>query len=143
MNTERLTSAERAIAQLVAQGCKNDEIARLRGTSPRTVANQLAALYQKLGVGSRMEMVRTLDAQLEDDNVIALTGDNLGRLSSSEKKTLETAARGVPMKVIAIDLGLAPHTIAARLQRCARKLGMGSRIAMLRVCGRIPLDLSA
>lgn len=143
-NDNGLTDAELAIAPLVAQGCTNEEIARVRGTAPRTVANQLAALYRKLGVTSRVEMVRALDAQLDEGDAVAPSANALRLLSRVEKETLETAARGVPMKVIAIDLGLAPHTIAARLQRCAHKLGMGSRITLLRACGRSGvLDQSA
>ena len=52
----------------------------------------------------------------------------------------ETAARWVPIKVIAIDLGLAPHTIAARSKRCADKLGMGSRLTQISACGRAAHD---
>lgn len=55
-----LTRAERAIAEDVAAGRSNAEIAQRRGRSVRTVANQLAALYRKLGVGSRSELVRAL-----------------------------------------------------------------------------------
>ena len=51
-----LSSAERHVARLVLQGRSNAAIARERGTSPRTVANQLAALYRKLGVHSRAEL---------------------------------------------------------------------------------------
>jgi DNA-binding CsgD family transcriptional regulator len=35
-------------------------IARARGTSPHTVANQIRSLFSKLGVGSRAEFVRAL-----------------------------------------------------------------------------------
>ncbi len=55
-----LTPAERDVATLVASGAKNAEIARRRGTSVRTVANQLASIYRKLGVSSRAELVRKL-----------------------------------------------------------------------------------
>ena len=53
---DELTSAERAVTKLVLSGKSNSEIARQRGTSPRTVANQLASLYRKLGVRSRREL---------------------------------------------------------------------------------------
>ena len=49
-----LTESERAVAKLAREGLSNAEIGRLRGTSPRTVANQLARIYRKLGVGSRL-----------------------------------------------------------------------------------------
>lgn len=51
-----LTAAEHAVAQLVLRGLSNSEIARRRHTSPRTVANQLAAIFRKLGVNSRAEL---------------------------------------------------------------------------------------
>lgn len=54
--TEGLTASERVIAELVLQGQSNAEIARTRGTSVRTIANQIAAIYRKLGVGSRREL---------------------------------------------------------------------------------------
>lgn len=49
-----LTPSERDVARLARAGSSNAEIARLRGTSPRTVANQLARIYRKLGCGSRL-----------------------------------------------------------------------------------------
>jgi DNA-binding CsgD family transcriptional regulator len=48
-----LTAAERDVALLAMRGLSNDRIARARGTSPRTVAVQLASVYEKLGIGSR------------------------------------------------------------------------------------------
>jgi DNA-binding CsgD family transcriptional regulator len=55
-----LTDAERALANLVAQGCSNRTIASKRGVSAQTVANQLAGMYRKLGVSSRSAMVANL-----------------------------------------------------------------------------------
>lgn len=55
-----LTEAERAVARDAISGLSNAAIARRRGSSPRTVANQLAAIYRKLGVTSRAELVVTL-----------------------------------------------------------------------------------
>lgn len=55
---EGLTSAEKEIVVHVLEGRSNAEIARARGTSARTVANQLAAVFRKLGVQSRSELAR-------------------------------------------------------------------------------------
>jgi DNA-binding CsgD family transcriptional regulator len=55
-----LTRAEREVAWLVVEGASNGEIARQRRTAERTVANQLQAIYTKLGVGSRRELVTRL-----------------------------------------------------------------------------------
>jgi DNA-binding NarL/FixJ family response regulator len=55
-----LTPAERAIAKLVLEGKTNEAIAKARRTSRNTVVNQLRAIYEKLGVRSRSELVRAL-----------------------------------------------------------------------------------
>ncbi len=57
---ERLGKAERAVAALVLRGLGNEAIARVRGTSVRTVANQLASLFRKLGVSSRVQLAARL-----------------------------------------------------------------------------------
>jgi DNA-binding NarL/FixJ family response regulator len=57
---DSLTRAQRELARAVMRGKSNPEIAAERGTSPRTVANQLQAVYDKLGVRSRLELVRAL-----------------------------------------------------------------------------------
>ena len=48
-----LSAAERAVVDLVARGQSNAQIARARGVSARTVANQIAAALRKTGAGSR------------------------------------------------------------------------------------------
>lgn len=51
-----LTRAERAVAALLIDGLTNGQIASRRGTSERTVVNQVAAIYKKAGVASRAEL---------------------------------------------------------------------------------------
>lgn len=51
-----LTSAEVTVAELAARGLSNIAIAALRDCAPRTVANQLAVVYQKLRVSGRREL---------------------------------------------------------------------------------------
>lgn len=57
---DTLTAAEREVVKLVAQGLSNEEIGAQRGRSARTIANQLAAVYRKLGVFSRTELLARL-----------------------------------------------------------------------------------
>lgn len=52
-----LTDAERAVLRALLRGLSNEQIASQRGTSPRTIANQVAALYRKLGVRSRTALM--------------------------------------------------------------------------------------
>lgn len=51
-----LSPGERAVVALVERGLSNAEIAASRGTSTHTVANQVARVFRKLGVGSRAEL---------------------------------------------------------------------------------------
>jgi len=56
----RLTDAERTVALFALDGCTNAQIADLRRCSPRTVANQVASAFRKLGVRCRLELIRSL-----------------------------------------------------------------------------------
>jgi len=51
-----LSAAERQISELLLDGASNSEIAEIRGSVYRTVANQIARIYEKLGVNSRAEL---------------------------------------------------------------------------------------
>lgn len=51
-----LSSTERTIVSLALRGLSNVAIGRARGTTARTIANQLGIIYRKLGVGSRREL---------------------------------------------------------------------------------------
>src|SRR6185295_2705568 len=57
-----LTAAEREVAALLLAGGSNAEIAQARRTSVHTVANQLAAIFRKLDVRSRFELIARLRA---------------------------------------------------------------------------------
>lgn len=52
-----LTSTEYAVARLLADGHSRSEIATLRNASTRTVANQVSAVFRKLGVSGRLELL--------------------------------------------------------------------------------------
>ncbi len=54
---QRLTPAESEVVTLLLGGRSNREIADARGTTPRTIANQVASIFRKLGVHSRLELV--------------------------------------------------------------------------------------
>ena len=55
-----LSTTEQEIALQIVSGLTNAAIARARGTSSYTVANQIRAIFEKLEVGSRAELVRRL-----------------------------------------------------------------------------------
>ena len=58
--TGELTTTERRIAALVAEGRSNKEIAALLFVTPKTVGTQLSRIYRKVGVHSRTELARHL-----------------------------------------------------------------------------------
>ncbi len=58
---ERLTQAENAVARAAVSGLSNRAIAKVRGSSPRTVAVQLRSIYRKLDISSRTELAAVID----------------------------------------------------------------------------------
>src|SRR5688500_18764747 len=54
---EQLTRAEAEILALLDRGCSDRAIADARGTSRGTVTKQIDAIFRKLGVGSRRELL--------------------------------------------------------------------------------------
>lgn len=57
MKVPGLGKVEHEVVELLLRGHDNRSIAAERGTSPRTVANQIANIFRKLGVRSRAELL--------------------------------------------------------------------------------------
>jgi DNA-binding CsgD family transcriptional regulator len=57
---ESLTSSERRVAELAAQGPTNREIAQALFVTPRTVEVHLTNAYRKLGISSRSQLANAL-----------------------------------------------------------------------------------
>lgn len=51
-----LTRRQRSVALLVAAGCSNAEIAQQLHISEQTVKNHLKAVFERLGVASRLQL---------------------------------------------------------------------------------------
>jgi len=62
-----LPQAELKVVRNMVEGLSYREIARLRGTSTRTIANQVSAVFRRLNVSGRNELVQRLlaDPQME------------------------------------------------------------------------------
>jgi DNA-binding NarL/FixJ family response regulator len=71
----RLSASETQVARLAIAGKSCAEIARRRKTAFRTVANQMATIFQKLGISGRAELrataVRGLAAKVADPKPVA------------------------------------------------------------------------
>jgi DNA-binding NarL/FixJ family response regulator len=57
---DALTAIERDLVMAVLMGSSNQAVATRRGVSIRTVANQVAKIFRKLGVSSRRELAAKL-----------------------------------------------------------------------------------
>jgi DNA-binding CsgD family transcriptional regulator len=55
-----LSDAEFKVVRALLEGFSHTQIARERGTSPRTIANQLATAFRRMGVSSRGELLHRL-----------------------------------------------------------------------------------
>ena len=60
---EELTTQEREIADLVAAGASNKDVAAELYLSPKTVEAHLTRVYRKLGVNSRTQLARRLEEE--------------------------------------------------------------------------------
>ena len=58
-----LTRAQYEVVRLLVEGKSHVEIALVRHRSTRTIANQLGAVFRKLGVSGRSELIRRLIVQ--------------------------------------------------------------------------------
>jgi len=54
---DTLTPREKLIVSYLMAGCRNREVARTLSISEQTVKNHLRAVYDKLGVSDRLELV--------------------------------------------------------------------------------------
>ncbi len=59
----RPNEREQLIIQLVAEGCKNREIADSIGTTEHVVKNYLRLIYDKLGLWNRVELALWYEAR--------------------------------------------------------------------------------
>src|SRR5262245_61763109 len=57
---DSLSAAEKEVCRLILAGASNAEAAERRGTTVRTVANQVASILKKVGAGSRSELPAVL-----------------------------------------------------------------------------------
>ena len=74
---ELLSPAECAVAKLLIEGLSHAQISLIRHTSTRTIANQLAAAFAKLGVSGRAELLCRLLRRVGQSSSTAPPADSL------------------------------------------------------------------
>lgn len=92
---ERLTPQELRIAELVAEGGSNREVAEHLFISPRTVGYHLARVYQKLGVSSRTRLAHLL-RERELDRVPETGGQRQTGLSGRARTAFRWRSQTTP-----------------------------------------------
>ena len=81
---DRLTPKEMRIVALIVQGCKNREIALRLHTTEQVIKNYLRSIYDKTGVGDRLELALfTLHHR-----VLAQAAADIGSRIDAEEQTL-------------------------------------------------------
>ena len=78
---ERISPAEVSVLRGLVEGCSHAEIARRRGTSTRTIANQVASVFQRLAVSGRNELVHLAFALAPPPSEIPACGRRAWRSS--------------------------------------------------------------
>lgn len=66
-DSTRLTPSERRVADPAATGMTNRDIASALFIQAKTVEHNLSRVYVKLGIRSRVELIRRLAELLDDD----------------------------------------------------------------------------
>ena len=89
-----LSPAEEDVLRLLAEGQSNQAIATARGSSVRTVANQVAGLLRKLGASSRFEIVGRLGRRPTPRDGLKLARGQSGQSSRRVRPTHVVARRG-------------------------------------------------
>lgn len=134
---EGLPPAEGEVLHLLVDGASYEDISRARGTSLRTIANQVTSVFRRLGVSSRIELVRRLyfdnarsgDA-LEFPRPQALvfpqgaTSDRAGS-SAPSLASLEARAYRAELKLAAMERRLRALELAVAARDISSPLGEG------------------
>ena len=138
----QLSKQQAAVAELVAKGETDKEIARTLGLSEHTVGSYLKGIYRRLGIHSRTALVRhwlarNREAQRPPSGVRMTTAPTSGplrkkQLSNRQAVVAELVAKGQTDKEIARSLGLSEHTVGSYLKEIYRRLGIHSRAALAR-----------
>lgn len=114
---ERLTGAERDVLLWLSRGGSNERVARARGVAVRTLCQQVASIFDKLGVHSRAELAWILaDVDLGSAGVLHRSAPR--RAMQDRVPNVLVAEDHAPLlEELATDLEL-----AGMLVECARSL---------------------
>ena len=69
-HTRKLSLRQQRVAELVARGLKNREIATKLGIGAHVVRNYLSAIYDKVGVSNRVELALWYEARRHERQLL-------------------------------------------------------------------------
>ncbi len=145
----RLTAAEQHVLTLMLDGCDNQTIATERGTSARTIANQVSSLLRKFKLCSRAELAARASGFLRADILrdwqvrAGAIAAGLAQVTPRQRLALSLRARGHSIKFISFELGIAMSTVSAELKLTRRKLDIRSSLELCAVFGQIDPQAAA
>jgi DNA-binding CsgD family transcriptional regulator len=124
-----LTARERQVAEAVAAGASNREVASALAMALRTVECHLADIYTKFGVDSRVQLAVVLANRAADT-----LGAEWLSLTEAEKDLAALVGAGMSNRLAAsqLYLYLSPKTVEFHLGRIYRKPGVTSRCQLPR-----------
>lgn len=140
INYPLLSDSEKKVLLSLTQGLINKQVARALKMPEATVKNQIARIYRKLGVATRIELIRkhqawnSLSAQ-EREFLIKQArekseGEKTG-LSKREAEVMQLLLSGLTNQQIATELTLSPNTVKNHVSNVIRKMGVASRIELV------------
>ena len=119
---DRLTRAQQAVARLAARGLRNQEIADQLVLSRRTVEGHLSAIFDRLGIADRVDIVRGGGDRPLDPAA-------LGMLTARQAEIARELVTGAGNGAIAEHLGIHVKTVEKHVRGLYRALGVSGRAA--------------
>jgi DNA-binding NarL/FixJ family response regulator len=146
-----LSPRERAIVELALTGASNKHIAYSLGLGPGTVAKHLQQATAKLGVESRVALMRLARVAGAEAPRAVVAGEELGLLvigsnseeslplTDAERDVARLVAQGLTNAEIASRRGSAQRTVVNQIASIYEKLRIGSRPELvLAMTGALP-----
>ena len=133
----RVASRERTLQD--RSGTSANSVAVMRQRFNRELYKLLGRVREELeavrrSLNSPPGVVVTLGEVEIEDEIYRLSrvvrSQPIVAVTAREKEIAEMAGRGLPDKIIALELGISVHTVATHLRRVYTKLGVGSRISL-------------
>ncbi|MEU7871270.1 LuxR family transcriptional regulator [Dactylosporangium sp. NPDC049140] len=139
-----LGSRGREILDLAVHGLTAQQIGDRLELSPRTVEGHLQAIYARLGVSNRVDLVRTtLEGQVfvggsfMNPPAGAASVNPKDLLTDREHELVRLIGRGLTNRQIATRTGRSTHTVNYHLRQIFRKLGISSRVELAEIARQL------